>query len=88
LNTANTNKTRQSTYKRDIGLCSCNHCCRGKAASITYSECASVGLIIQHAMRMRCIILPSVVRLAVPFCFPHYLLNFMIFEKKTLLNIK
>jgi hypothetical protein len=32
-------------------------------------------------MRMRYIILPSVVRLAVPFCFPHYLLNWMIFEK-------
>ena len=32
---------------------SCNHCCRGKAISITYSECVSVTLRIQHAMRLR-----------------------------------
>jgi hypothetical protein len=31
---------------------SCNHCCRGKAISIAYSECVFVALIIQHAMRM------------------------------------
>ena len=29
------------------------HCCSGKAISITYSECVSVALVIQHAMRMR-----------------------------------
>jgi hypothetical protein len=29
-----------------------NHC-RRSTASITYSECVSVALIIQHAMRMR-----------------------------------
>jgi len=27
---------------------SCNQCCSGKATSITYSECASVALGIQH----------------------------------------
>jgi hypothetical protein len=37
-----------------------NHCCRGQAISITYSECVSVALVIQHAKRMRCIILSSV----------------------------
>ena len=39
---------------------SCNHCYHGKAISITYSECVLAALIIQHAMRMRSIILPSV----------------------------
>ena len=29
-----------------------NHCCNGKAVRITYSECAFVALVIQHAMRM------------------------------------
>jgi hypothetical protein len=37
-----------------------NHCCRGKAISFTYSECVSVSLFIQHAKRMRRIILSSV----------------------------
>ena len=30
-----------------------NHCCSGKAITITYSECVSVALVIQHEMRMR-----------------------------------
>jgi hypothetical protein len=30
-----------------------NHCCRGESVSITYSECVSVALVIQHAKRMR-----------------------------------
>jgi hypothetical protein len=30
-----------------------NHCCHGKAISITHCECVSVALGIQHAMRMR-----------------------------------
>jgi hypothetical protein len=40
---------------------------RGKAISITYSECVSVALITQHAKLMRLIILSSVARLAVPY---------------------
>ena len=31
---------------------SCNHPCKGKAKTITYSECVSVTLGIQHAMRI------------------------------------
>jgi hypothetical protein len=42
-----------------------NHFCRGKAKSVTYSECVSVVLFIQHAICMRRIILSSVICLAV-----------------------
>ena len=38
---------------RNIEARSCNHCCGGKAISITYCECVFVALSIQHAMRMR-----------------------------------
>jgi hypothetical protein len=31
---------------------SCNHCCSGRAISITYSKCVFVALVIQHAMHM------------------------------------
>jgi len=37
-----------------------NHCCRGRAISITYSECEFVILVTHHALSMRRIILPSV----------------------------
>jgi hypothetical protein len=53
-------KTRQAmlpTYKRNIEARSCNRCCRGKAIITTYSECASVALVTQHAKRMRRVIL-------------------------------
>jgi hypothetical protein len=53
-----------------------------KAISITYSECVSVALVIQHAKRMRRIILSSVACLAVPYFFPHYLINGTIFGTK------
>jgi len=44
-------------YKRNIEARSCKHCCRRKAISIIYSECMSVALGIQHAMRMRHIVI-------------------------------
>jgi hypothetical protein len=35
---------------------SCNHCCIGKALSITYCECVLVALGTQRAKRMRYIV--------------------------------
>jgi hypothetical protein len=58
---------RQCTYKRNMEARSRNHCCSGKAVSITHSECVSVALVIQHAKRMRRIILSSVTCLSVPY---------------------
>jgi hypothetical protein len=53
--------TRQAMYyKRSTETRSCNHCCRRKAASVTYSECVSVSLVIQRAMHLRLTMLSSV----------------------------
>jgi len=38
---------------RNVESRSCNHCYGGKTISITYCECVSVALVMQHAMRMR-----------------------------------
>jgi hypothetical protein len=64
---SNNQQDRQCTYKCNIEERSRNHCCRGKAISVTYYECVSVALVIQHAKRMRRIILSSVACLAVPY---------------------
>jgi hypothetical protein len=59
---------RQAMYVlRNIEARSRNHYSRGKTISITYAECVSVALVIQHAKRMRRIILPSVACLTVPY---------------------
>jgi hypothetical protein len=59
--------TRREIYVyRSIKACSLNHCSCVKAIRITYSECVSVALVIQHAKRMRRIILSSMACLAVP----------------------
>ena len=44
-----------------------NHCYRGKAVSITYSECVSVALVIQHVKHVHHIVLSSVACHAVPY---------------------
>jgi hypothetical protein len=36
---------------------SCSHCCSGKVIGIKYSEPVSVALVIQHAMRIRHIVI-------------------------------
>jgi len=63
-----------------------NHCCRGKVANMTYSECVSVALGTQPVMRMRQITvicnLPGSTIL-----FPHYLTNRTILGEM-LLSIK
>jgi hypothetical protein len=74
-------------YKRNTEVHSRNNSCREKAISILYSECMSVVLIIQHAMRMCSIILSSVACLALPY-FPHYLINGTIFGKKKVIEHK
>jgi hypothetical protein len=47
---------RQCTYERKVEARSRNHFYCGKAISITYYECVSVALVIQHAKRMHRII--------------------------------
>ena len=57
---------------------SCNHSCRSKAENITHHDCVSVASVIQHAKRMRRIILSSVVHLDLPYLstLSHKLHNF------------
>jgi hypothetical protein len=52
------------------------------AASVTYSECVSVALVMKHAMRMRRDVLSPMARLALPHFFSHDLINDKIFGKK------
>jgi len=35
-----------------------NHCCRGEAVNIKYSECVNVSLASQHADHIRLVIFP------------------------------
>ena len=76
--------TRQAVYvKRNIEARCCNHCRSGKAISITYSVYVSVALVIQHAMRMRRIVICDLLRSTI--FFPHCLINDIIFENQLLL---
>ena len=80
--------TRQCTYKRNIEALLCNRCCRGNAISVLYSECASVATVIQHAERMRRIMLLYLACLAVPLVsrLSHKRHDFR--RKKELLNMR
>jgi len=64
---------------KNIQARSCNHCCRCKTMSITYSECLSVLLGVQHIMRMRHSHLWPAPLYNI---FPHYLINGTSFGKK------
>jgi len=54
------NQDGKFAYKPNTEARSCDRCCSGKAVSITCYEFVFVALGIQHAMRMRHIILSSV----------------------------
>ena len=58
-----------------------------KAVIISYSECVSLALVIQHAKSLRPIILSHVVFLGILHSFPNYLINGTIFDIKWL-NVK
>jgi hypothetical protein len=80
----NYNKT-DSVLSRDTEARSCNHCCLTKSVNVTYSEYISVALVIQHAIRMRRIILSSVASLATPY-FPTFSNKRRHFRKKFIEN--
>ena len=71
----------QCAYECNVETLSRNYYCRAKAASVTYSECMSVALGIQHAKRMSLVVFSSV---ALWLChiLPHYLINGTIFGGK------
>jgi len=61
---------------------SLNHGCRGKAITFAYSGCVCVALVIQHAERMRRIIVTSVACLYS--IFAHYFIKRTIFGEKVI----
>jgi hypothetical protein len=79
-------KAREGMYvKRSIEPRSRNHCYRGKAISVKYSECVSVAIVIQQINGMRVIAIRGLSSHTIPF---HIIsLNRTIFGEK-LLNIK
>ena len=70
--------------KRTIEALSCNHCWKGKTMSITQTECVSVALGIQHALRTSHIVICDLPRSTISF---HITSQMSRFSKK-LLNTK
>ena len=68
-NVISNQQDRQGTYKRNIEKRSRNHCCRGKATIIKYSDLVFLVFIIQNIKRMRHIIWSSVCLYNI---FPHH----------------
>ena len=66
-------KRKQCTYNVNSNARSRNHCCSGKAVRITYSKCVSVTMVIQHAKRMRHIVICGLPPFYI--AFTHYLTN-------------
>jgi hypothetical protein len=64
---------------RCIEVRTCSHCFGGKAISITQTECVFVALGIQHAVRMRHIVIVACPALQY---FLHFFINGTISEKK------
>jgi hypothetical protein len=65
-----------------ITIRSCNHYCSGKAVIVTYSECVFLALGIQHAMRMRRVVICGQPGTTV--FFHIILINSTIFEEKVM----
>ena len=63
-----------------------NHCCSGKAITITYSEKMFVALVIQQAMRMRHIVISGLAGsyYTSTIFFSHFPINGAISEKKNI----
>jgi hypothetical protein len=79
-------KRQAMHYKHNIEARLCNHCCRGRAISITYCEYVFVALVIQHAKPcavLYCHLWPAWLY----HVFLHYLINDTIFGRN-LSNIK
>jgi hypothetical protein len=81
----NIQEASECKYKRNIEERSRNHCYRGKAVGITYSECVSVALLssTQSAcavLHIYCYLWP--IRLY--HIFPHTVLDGMIFGEKVI----
>ena len=73
---------RQCIHKPNTEAPSWNHFfCRGEAISITYSECVSLALVIQHAKHMRRNVNVICGLSGCTAFFVHYLTNGRIFEK-------